>query len=255
MPTYPDQVDIEVINTGTFVWAQDVTDWAEEYNLDASVIRAQMRLTATDPVPAFEWSTLNGGIMYSKAPATGNVAFTANPTNGTTITVGTSSVEFVTSGATGLEVNIGGTLALTLTALAAFLNASADPQLSMVDPYTVQGTTLYMSATLGGIIGNTIALSTTVINATASGSTLTGGAHTVTLMSPLSRTENFSGAYVYDCRLESNEAQYVPMFGGTIQWDQGVTRAAGDSAVNLDTIPAAAYASIQPSLINALIFG
>lgn len=255
MPTYPDQVDIEVINTGTFVWAQDVTDWASEYNLDASVFVAQMRTTAESPVVAYTFSSQNGGILYSKYPASGNIVFTVNPTNGTTITIGTSNVEFVTSGATGLQVNIGGDLPTTLTSLMALLIASTDSQLLMVNPYVVLGTTLYLSARIGGITGNSIALTTTVVGATASGSTLTGGAHTVTMMAPLSATENFVGGYVYDCRLDSNEAQYVPMFGGTITWDQGVTRESTDSYVSLDTIPSATYAALQPALVNSLIFG
>jgi hypothetical protein len=255
MLTYPDSVNIEVVNTATFVWAQDVTDWATEYNLDNAVFVAQMRLTANNPVVTYTFSSANGGIMYTKFPASGSIVFTANPTNGTTVTVGTTNVTFVSSGASGLQVNIGGSLAVTLASFLALPALATDSQLSLVSPYSVSNFTLNLSAKNPGVVGNSVAIATTVVGATASGPTLTGGAHTITLMAPLSATEAFSGVYFYDCRLETNEAQYVPMFGGTITWDQGVTREANDSFISLDTIPSATYAALQPNLQNSLIFG
>lgn len=54
-----------------------------------------------------------------------------NPTAGTTITLNGTVVTFVASGAVGNQVNIGATSADTVTALIAFLNGSADANLSV----------------------------------------------------------------------------------------------------------------------------
>lgn len=106
--------------------------------------------------------------------ATGSIAFTVNPTAGQTISFSGSTVTFVASGATGLQVNIGANLAATLTSLLAFLTASADTNL-VTATYSLSGTTLLIQAVTGGTAGNSKALATTVTGATTSGATLTGG--------------------------------------------------------------------------------
>ena len=254
MYPYPDTVAINVINTGTFVHTQDVTSWAEYLNLATGVFRAHMRTSAADPVVQYEWSTDNGRIVYMESPAEGSIAFTTNPIAGTFLVIGSSSIQFVASGASGLQVNIGGNVGTTLASLLTLLQTSSDSQIQLCT-YVLSGLTIELQAKTSGITGNSIALSTTVAGATASGSTLTGGAHTIALIAPLSETEGFSGNYVFDCRFESNEALYQPIFGGTMTWDQGVTRNANDASVSAETIPSAAYAVSRASFLNVLLFG
>jgi hypothetical protein len=108
--------------------------------------------------------------------AAGSIAFTTNPANNSTIAIAGTTVTFVTSGATGNQVNIvSGNLASTLAALLTFLQASADSNLVKCT-YTLSGNTLNVTAATAGTAGNSLALSTTVSGATASGSTLSGGA-------------------------------------------------------------------------------
>jgi hypothetical protein len=107
--------------------------------------------------------------------ATGSVLFTANPLTTTTITIGGTSVEFITSGATGSEINIGATLPATLAQLALFLNASSDTNIKKCY-YSVSGTTLNVTYKTPGTSGNSFTLATTVAGATVSAATLAGGA-------------------------------------------------------------------------------
>lgn len=113
--------------------------------------------------------------------ATGTATFTVNPTATNTLTIGGSAITFVASGATGLQVNIGTTLAITMSNLLTFLLGSADVNLVKCT-YTLSGSVLTIRAnqfqgtgTNAGTGGNTIALATTVTGASVSGATLTGG--------------------------------------------------------------------------------
>lgn len=106
--------------------------------------------------------------------ATGNIAFTTNPVAATTVTLGGTAVTFVASGATGNQVNIGGTLATTLASLLSFLQASADVNLVKFT-YALNGNTLNLTAATTGTSGNSLTVATNVSGATASGATLTGG--------------------------------------------------------------------------------
>jgi hypothetical protein len=74
-------------------------------------------------------ATLAGGA--AGVAATGQMTFVNQPQNGDSITLNGSKVTFKTSGATGLQVNIGASLAATVTALQTFLNASADAQITL----------------------------------------------------------------------------------------------------------------------------
>lgn len=251
-----DSVDISWINTQTFAWAQDVTAWASDYSLGAGVFVMQMRTTADASIALYEWRSDTGGIIYTTAPATGDVSFTLNPTNGTTVSVGTTSWEFVTSGATGPQTNIKSTLALTLAQLLADLSASTDAQIEQC-VYVLGGdggATLYPTAKVGGISGNAITLATSVSGATASGATLSGGAHTVIAVAPISATEGFIGSYFYDCRWQYG-GEFVPLFGGSITWTQGVTRENTDADVSPYVVTPLSSILPTPSLASPFMFG
>jgi hypothetical protein len=106
--------------------------------------------------------------------ATGNVIFTSNPANGTTLTLNGTAITFVTSGATGNQVNIGGSLTTTLASLLTLLQGSADAQLVKFT-YLVTGSTLFLTAVAVAVAGNALTVATTVAGTTISSATLIGG--------------------------------------------------------------------------------
>jgi hypothetical protein len=120
-----------------------------------------------------------GAPQAAAVAATGNVAFTQNPSATQTLTLNGTPVTFVASGATGNQVNIGTTLSATLASLFALLQGSSDTQLVKFT-YSLAGTTLGLTAATAGTGGNALTVATTVTGATASGATLTGGAAAMT---------------------------------------------------------------------------
>ena len=260
-------------NTESFAQAVDVTAFAPLYNLGAGIFRAQMREFAASPIIEYEWSTENGQILYTITPANAAIAFTVNPIATQTLTIGATTVTFVSSGASGLQVNVAGSLSGTLSNLMTFLGASSDSQILLCS-YQLLGTTITLTAVAPGWQGNSIAIATTVLGASISNpaipagsstppTTLAGGSHTVTLLAPVADVFNFGpttneltglGVYAFDCRLETSGVNFAVLFGGTIQWDQGVAREITDTSVELDLIPAMAYVSLAPSMIEFSYF-
>ena len=106
--------------------------------------------------------------------ASGTATFSANPANNDTLTIGGTAITFVTSGATGNQVNIGASLAATLASLLALLVGSADTNLVKFE-YAVNGSVLAFSAATPGIVGNTLTLAKSSTAITLSAATLTGG--------------------------------------------------------------------------------
>jgi hypothetical protein len=114
------------------------------------------------------------------AKASGGITIPTQPTANQTLSIGGTTVTFVATGATGNQVNIGANVAATLVALAAFLNASADVNISKAT-YTVVGSVLQVSFDVPGAGGNSFPLATNVTGASVSGSTLSGGGAAMTL--------------------------------------------------------------------------
>jgi len=108
--------------------------------------------------------------------ATGTITFASNPSNGDTITINGTSVQFVTSSPSGNQVGIAATLPLTLAALLSFLTGSTNASIASCT-YTVKGSVLQIQAATEGVIGNAILISASA--ATASGATLAGGSTAV----------------------------------------------------------------------------
>lgn len=124
-----------------------------------------------------------GGADVAIAPAiaaTGSIILTAVPTAGDTVTIDGTVVTFEASGATGNQVNLGATAAATATALAAFLNASADANIVKMT-YVDSGTgSIEVVSVLTGTAGNAYTLATSDSGKiTVSGATLAGGAAAV----------------------------------------------------------------------------
>lgn len=131
-----------------------------------------------------QWLKLHFGAPTTTAglAPTGSYTFSAQPTTGSKITIGGTDVSFVTSGATGNQINLGATLLDTLTSLVIFLNSSADANLSAAS-YTldIAGNKVNIEHKTIGTAGNSFTITagtTPAPNATASGATLAGGAAT-----------------------------------------------------------------------------
>jgi hypothetical protein len=186
---------------------------------------------------------LNSSLSFLKTPAAiGSATFSANPANADTLTIDGTAVEFVTSGATGNEVNIGTSLAVTLASLVAFLNASADAHLSLMT-YTVTGSVLYITSKLTGTAGDSYTLAKLSTAIAVSGADLTGGAGT-DISAMLGATSTFSGAYaVGGIAAESAIASVQAIEQVFANW-YGLTFAAGANNADIadsDHLAIAAY--------------
>lgn len=120
------------------------------------------------------------GIWYlatgSSAPdttdtsATGTLTASANFSDGETVVIGGETFTFKTTGVATREITIGATLALSLTALAANVNANS----SYVGA-TSDATHLVVTALVPGSGGASITTTETAANASWGGATLSGG--------------------------------------------------------------------------------
>lgn len=128
------------------------------------------------PLNSRHWRVETYAAGSAAVQATGNITFALNPSNNATITLNGTVVTFKTSAGASPEVQIGASLAATLTALLAILNASADAQLVKFT-YTVDATKLYLTAVTAGTGGNALTIAASV--ATPSDATLAGGAAAV----------------------------------------------------------------------------
>lgn len=126
--------------------------------------------TATLPAP--------DGASQPAIAATGQIIFSANPGVGATIGTGGTTTAFVSSGASGAQVNIGANLSATMTSLLAYLNASVDTNISKAT-YSLNGGTITITDKTAGAAGNSFALTSTVSGVSLSGPNLTGGADAV----------------------------------------------------------------------------
>lgn len=111
--------------------------------------------------------------------ASGTATFAANPVATDTLSIAGSTITFVASGATGLQVNIGSSLAITLSNLLTFLQASTDVNLVKCT-YSLFSSVLniYASTANAGTAGNALTLAKVSTAITLSGATLTGGTGT-----------------------------------------------------------------------------
>ncbi|WP_024516849.1 hypothetical protein [Bradyrhizobium sp. Tv2a-2] len=117
-------------------------------------------------------------------PATGSATFSGQPSNNDVLTIGGTSVTFVTANPVGSQVQIGSSLAVTLSNLLAFLLASSDVNLVKFS-YALSSNVLAFSANQfvnsggsAGASGNSLTLAKVSTAITLSGATLTGGAGT-----------------------------------------------------------------------------
>lgn len=126
--------------------------------------------------------------------AVGRATFSGQPTALDTLTINGTAVTFVAGAPVGNQVQIGGTLTITLANLLAFLQTSVDVNLSLMQYYVV-GSVLYVQAIVIGAAGNAYTLARSSAAITLSGATLAGGSGTdISAMTGLTATS--SGAYL-----------------------------------------------------------
>jgi hypothetical protein len=131
--------------------------------------------------------------FIAPSTAVGHASFSGQPTANDTLTIDGTVVTFVSGSPTGNQVQIGGTLTITLNNLQTFLNASADTNLVKMT-YQVTGSVLYIISVLPGTTGNAYTLAKTSTAITVSGATLAGGvASDISAMTACTST---SGAYL-----------------------------------------------------------
>lgn len=134
-------------------------------------------LAASAATPSGATLTGGSGTGSLGTAATGSLTFGGgNPVNTQTIVLDGTTWTFVTSGATGNQTNLAGSLAATLTQLQLDLTASTDPNVILAN-YSVTATALDITYKVVGTIGNSYTLSGGTAGATRSAPTLTGGAN------------------------------------------------------------------------------
>lgn len=107
--------------------------------------------------------------------ATGSYTFGVNPSDTDTIDFNGVTFTFISGSSTSTDIQIKGTLALTLVEAATVLNASVDADVSLAT-YTATATKINVSYDAPGTGGNAYTLDTpTAGNVTRSGATLSGG--------------------------------------------------------------------------------
>lgn len=120
--------------------------------------------------------------------ATGKLAFTANPTAGDTVTIGSVTYRFETTLAKANDIKIGAALTNTLASLEKTINgegiSGTDYFADTVTPLTdvtasVSGNDLNLTALETGAVGNSIALASSAANAVATA--FTGGVDEVSV--------------------------------------------------------------------------
>lgn len=129
----------------------------------------------TAPFPEIRAGKSGEPIVETKGGtvATGTIVFADNPTADDTITINGVVFTFVASGATGNEINIDISLALTLDNVVTVLEGSVDPAVALAT-YTENGVdTLTITYDSYGVVGNSFTLAASAD--TPSGATLTGG--------------------------------------------------------------------------------
>lgn len=122
--------------------------------------------------------------------ASGTITFSGNPTAADTVTVNGTAIEFVASGATGNEVNIGTSDTLTAVNLLTFLQTSQISNLTQCT-YSLSGLVLTVTAATPGTAGNSITLAKSSSVLAISGGDLAGG----TNPSSVSYATSPSGSY------------------------------------------------------------
>lgn len=166
--THPENTQtIKDIGLGISNTASD--QWMESFMNYLNALQGGVRNASID-------CQVSGGVA---AQATGTLTFTGAPTNNQTCLINGVTFTAVTSGATGNQFNIGGTVTISATNLAAAINASVTAFVTGVVTATSAAGVVTITAVTPGLVGNSLLLATSMTNTTVSGAKLTGGLNPV----------------------------------------------------------------------------
>ena len=165
---------IDVVVDGT---AKNLTalNFSAQSNLNgvAALITTAFSGAATCTWNGFQFvitsSTTGAGVE-----ASGTITLSGQPSANDTVTVNGQTITFVTSGATGSQVNIGTSDQITLANLWTFLVNSTNASL-LEATYTMNGLVLTATFNQVGTVGNAFTLAKSGTNIAVSASTLAGG--------------------------------------------------------------------------------
>lgn len=210
-------------NNEDFVWARDLTSLALIYpSIAAATLHAEMRRAADDINVVHDWSAANRNLAYTDMPATGYFSFSANPSPADTVTLGTTTITFVSSSPGANKALIGADLDATLATLIELLNGSADTQIALCS-YTQSDDAVVVQFKTVGSAGNTFAIAAASDVIAPSSATLTNGGKGIVLTATAQEVNDYVGEYAVDLRLESGVSR-VRLIGGTFTFVNGVTR-------------------------------
>jgi hypothetical protein len=220
-------------------------------NLNGVASAIQTGLNALNAGTTCVWGSVNqrfnitspttgatSSVSYASAPtAWASAAFSGQPTAADVLTVNGTAVTFVSALTTGNQVLIGSSLANTLTALASFLNTSADVNIVKAT-YSVVGSTLYAVSKVTGTAGNAYTMARTSSVITVSGANFTGGSGTdISTLLGLTQAAGASPP-VLGLAAETPLAAWTALAGVSSQW-----------------YAAAFAASVQPNTADYLAVG
>lgn len=179
-----------------------------------------MRRTVNRASGSIGYDSRTDCYVYPGAYATGTVGIAAgNASAGDTVTIGTNTITFVASGATGAQVNIGAANVNTAANLLAYINANSGT-LGATAALTTAPNTVRISSTGIGPSAN-IALSKTGANVVVSGATLTGAQPVSLALNRFgsgggSQPQNWAGktAYIHGDS-QTNNGTYQPRVAAT----------------------------------------
>jgi hypothetical protein len=198
-------------------------------------------------------------------PATGTATFSANPTAADTLTIAGTAVTFVASGATGNQVNIGTSLAVTMANLMTLLISSADANLikctyslnAAQSVLTVTANQTISSGANAGAAGNALTLAKSSSAITVSGATLTGGVGTwntfwVNLAAAFNNGTAFHGPSQFVVAT-AGAAQVVPLLSTPVTLTGGTDGASGVTDATLmgqDIVPRKGMYALRNSNVD-----
>jgi len=172
--------NVALWNTGTKAISAAVA--AVGATQDAYIRKGGYIQVGESPSRPFGRKNLTSVAIVAKANsgprATGTITVATNPSADDTITLNGVVATFKASGATSVQINIGGTTAETAANIAAHVN-SRSAAFGMTA--TVAGNVVTLRAIVGGTAGNSLTLAKSGTHPTLSGATLAGGTQTLTL--------------------------------------------------------------------------
>lgn len=153
----------------------DIVAGATSYSVNRSIDGVNFTQIATPTLNSYIDTTVTLGTQYYYQVAAANTAssqafglltFTGQPNNNDTFSIANILFTAKSSGATGNQFNIGGTVAQTIVNAAAALNASPD-LVSIVISAATSATVLTLTSFVVGPEGNGLQFSSTMTNTTA----------------------------------------------------------------------------------------